>query len=904
MKAINGISISVLFTAFTRFALRLTFAAVLTTLALVIFACSTIGSKTSKMGEGPNSGGFLDAPTDYRLEIGGLQIPAGVSSDTFELMKAELLRQLDARFDGDPSRATSGAPQDGAGKVDSLAYVIDGLGAHHVTWNYANKGDYDLSGEVGVPDITPVALNYLVTPPTIGGDPYLHWIDGDGSGEIGIPDITPIALGYLNSVAGYQILGSSNALGPWDVIATVDFPSNPEFPVTFDYEVDPFDVPDYLAVRPIDGDGGTGIVSNVVAKSGNQIPTATITPSHTVGEAPLTISFDAGSSFDPDGMIAKFEWDFEGDGIFDQDTGVNSSIDHEYMFGGIFNATVRVTDNLEASATAFVVITLSGAVNIPPVAHIISDQVNTNTGIFVNFDASLSDDPDGSISKFEWDFNGDGTYDLDTLDTAYSTHAFDTAGIYQVYVRVTDNGGSSATDSITINVTQNDSPIALFYGYQGGGGTTTSAGFNASASYDPDGEIVSFDFDWTSDGTYDFFSGINPIVSNDYGENGTFNVTLRVTDNLGATATAQFLIDISAPNTWNIVFPLGGAGEQVTSKLALIGGKPGIAYYNYTDASTMYIAATDPFGAAWGTEYEVSADRGVWTDLIQANGMPCVAFESSSGFTKYVRATAIDGSSWQTEVQADVNGSGRHLSMGFIYTTGTFPAIASANWEDDKLYFATASNINGDAWNGSVVVDSGVGECYPSLYYVSEGSDKYPAIAYYDRPNQDLKFVKANDTAGSSWGTPVVVDSEVGEFYFSPIVLAQVDGFPVIFYYDVTNFALVLAVASDTAGSTWGNLYPVTSWESPTTRSQDFAIVDGSPCAVYTIANGIWGDEFLVYRKLTGLGLGDWGPVETIDTGGTFTFVSLTDVNGIPGVSYIDASAAPTKLKYAYATTS
>src|SRR3989344_7741233 len=34
-------------------------------------------------------------------------------------------------------------------------------GTYRFSWDYYNFGDYDLNGEVGVPDITPIAVNYL-----------------------------------------------------------------------------------------------------------------------------------------------------------------------------------------------------------------------------------------------------------------------------------------------------------------------------------------------------------------------------------------------------------------------------------------------------------------------------------------------------------------------------------------------------------------------------------------------------------------------------------------------------------------------------------------------------------------------------------------------------------------------
>ena len=87
-------------------------------------------------------------------------------------------------------------------------------GSFALNWTERNVGDYDGSGEVGVPDITPIAQNYLkaVDDATTPLERELYeQIDGDGNGEIGIADITPIANNYLNRVEGYDLWRAGEA---------------------------------------------------------------------------------------------------------------------------------------------------------------------------------------------------------------------------------------------------------------------------------------------------------------------------------------------------------------------------------------------------------------------------------------------------------------------------------------------------------------------------------------------------------------------------------------------------------------------------------------------------------------------------------------------------------------------
>ncbi|WP_255195432.1 PKD domain-containing protein [Halorarius litoreus] len=86
----------------------------------------------------------------------------------------------------------------------------------------------------------------------------------------------------------------------------------------------------------------------------------------------------------------------------------------------------------------------------------------------------------------------------------------------------------------------NDPPTAAF--------TATSialntADFDASGSSDPEGSSLTYDWDWTSDGSYE---GSGETPSHTYGSSGTYNVTLRVTDDEGATDTVTKAVEVGA----------------------------------------------------------------------------------------------------------------------------------------------------------------------------------------------------------------------------------------------------------------------------------------------------------------------------------------------------------------------
>ena len=61
------------------------------------------------------------------------------------------------------------------------------------------------------------------------------------------------------------------------------------------------------------------------------------------------ISFDATGSFDPDGRIATYEWDFDGDGLFDQAT-TDPVVSYTFGTAGFKTVTLRATDDEGAIA--------------------------------------------------------------------------------------------------------------------------------------------------------------------------------------------------------------------------------------------------------------------------------------------------------------------------------------------------------------------------------------------------------------------------------------------------------------------------------------------------------------------------------------------------------------------------
>jgi len=79
--------------------------------------------------------------------------------------------------------------------------------------------------------------------------------------------------------------------------------------------------------------------------------------------------------------------------------------------------------------------------------------------------------------------------------------------------------------------------------------------FNASSSYDQDGEIISYEWDWNGDGDYDDYTS-SPTTTFWWMEDGKYNVSLRVIDDKGAVNTTSKEITISKSPTSKVVVVL------------------------------------------------------------------------------------------------------------------------------------------------------------------------------------------------------------------------------------------------------------------------------------------------------------------------------------------------------------
>jgi len=256
------------------------------------------------------------------------------------------------------------------------------------------------------------------------------------------------------------------------------------------------------------------------------------------------ISVDAKGSYDLDGKIISYRWDFsDGKGVAE-----TAQTSRAFSASGVFSAMLTVKDN-SGAANATARDTIFIRINNAPIAKTGKDIFTCENALV--FDASASSDADGNPLSYYWNF-GDGA----SADSGVKViHQFAKGGAYPIILTV-DDGLSLANSrhSASITVKINQPPTA-----NAGENRIICANevviFNAGNSRDPEGGLLKYNWEF-GDGTN--AEGLNPTKI--YKTAGSYLVKLTVTDDSGLlcnTATDTKVIRV-------VESPVAEAGADLT----------------------------------------------------------------------------------------------------------------------------------------------------------------------------------------------------------------------------------------------------------------------------------------------------------------------------------------------------
>ncbi len=409
--------------------IRLNYTALTCALLVLLAGCGAASTRSVDLGADKAGG-----PTPFQLE--------------------SALNSEFARLGLNPARMAAEAPQGQDNAVFNLHGQLidpDGPGGTDptgvsLTWIERCSGDYDMNGVVGVSDLTPIGLffqdsvsyddaeehgGFAAWP---SGDPQgegagnwrLARVDGNADATVSLQDLTSIAVHFNQRLHGYRVYrrfegetGFTLLANPLDEDSplTVPRPGSSEIDLTgaVDYNFsDDFGlghgsgtveyyVCAYDEVNSSEGSESWHILVDLGAVQTNQPPTAVIEADPALTTVGQLINLNASASTDDTGIL-QYEWDLDGNGSFETNSGTDPLNSISMAQLGDYTISVRVTDGGDLTDTASTQISIVEA--LPPTFDISGTVTDEFSGGLEGIELNLAGDDTGLITVTS-DSNGD-----------------------------------------------------------------------------------------------------------------------------------------------------------------------------------------------------------------------------------------------------------------------------------------------------------------------------------------------------------------------------------------------------------------------------------------------------------------------------------------------------------------
>ena len=189
------------------------------------------------------------------------------------------------------------------------------------------------------------------------------------------------------------------------------------------------------------GGGATALAYATIqpAASAGLPPSGTLTVSPTTGPVGQVVSVNFPAA-DPEGGPVAWDMWQTGTSAFGGCCFTGSSVSVPLNSADVYRITVQAVDSqLNFSSRQSVVVRIGGAVGTPPIANAVFDKLTGPAPLTVNFDASGSTDPDGTIQNYSV-ICAYGTSGMGSAGPKGSC-SYDSPGTYWIMLMVTDNSG-------------------------------------------------------------------------------------------------------------------------------------------------------------------------------------------------------------------------------------------------------------------------------------------------------------------------------------------------------------------------------------------------------------------------------------------------------------------------------
>lgn len=459
-----------------------------------------------------------------------------------------------------------------------------------------------------------------------------------------------------------------------------------------------------ITLTASDSQGLTGQqqVAIVVNPQGSSTPVVAISQplDGAIFSAGDTLTF-AGSATDAqDGVLTgqALTWRSSLDGVL----GTGSPLVSDALSVGLHTITLSAVNAAGAVGLAQVEISLLEANTAPTVTiEAPSSGSSYTAGSEIRFEGSALDTQDGALGgeSLRWSSNLDGQFGSGSpLDFSSLTQ-----GDHTVTLTAIDSFGLTGTDSISLTVepsSVNLPPVARLTGpAQGFVGEPVA--FDGSGSSDPDGSLVDYHFDFGDGSSSD---GAATAVNHIFAAVQTFTVVLTVTDNEGATDTAQLQIELVEPvrlpqivgdldehlgQFCDIGVSTNGATHVVFRSM----DHPGL-WYGVLDNGQWSIELVDAMG------FDIGARIGGFARLVlSSSNQPHIAYLYANGQVRYAHR-GTDG--WILERINETHALlGDKVAIALdaadrptvVWTTGGVDEVPALAWRDNGTWLEEATPL-------------------------------------------------------------------------------------------------------------------------------------------------------------------------------------------------------------------
>ncbi|MCB1219307.1 MAG: hypothetical protein H7A35_05325 [Planctomycetales bacterium] len=529
----------------------------------------------------------------------------------------------------------------------------------------------------------------------------------------------------------------------------------------------------------------------------------------TMNIGPLTVTFDASFSEVLVHPIAGYDFDFDGDGTYEE-IGDADGIESHLYGPGNYSAVVRVNDTEGNSDTVSLDFLIIDPENSPPVASFISDVISGVAPLTVSFDPSGSSDLDGEIIEYRWDFTDDGEPDVVTSTDESVQWNFDQYGFNTVELTVVDNNLAENYISAPIEVTAGWRSAVIESGLnlkgepdlaRIGAGSAARIGL---AYFDGSSNDLVFRLSANTEGSA--WNNRRYPVGQDisYDNKARLDIVrhgslFRIAYDRMNTDTLAFEIHIVRSFTdtgelWDASDKVSGS-ENV--RLAEIGAVDNILYiggivnqWNFGQPmSAVCYAATDNDATGWEAAVTALAlpagdsiyelDCGNWNP---ASGLSAAMLVDSQQAgvrqQQLLRTTNLFLGSWLDPVAvSEVQISGSDLAFN-----GSVPLLVYGQPFGWPLLGAKAQNQDATDWS---VAASQIGDLAGDNPQFYSGNHFY--ICYYDIARGGVAVVRST-SSGDSWDAPQLV--AYGDGIANAPRMSGADGNLTVVYYDGSSQTL------------------------------------------------------------------------------------------------------------------